>query len=56
MLCIKELETPRLHHLFVQEAFIVVIEKKSEHRRLVGSLFHKMMRDGVLTVTQICKG
>lgn len=56
MLCIKELESPSLHHIFVQEAFTVVIEKKSEHRRLVGSLFHKMMKDGVLTDTQMCKG
>merc|ERR1712002_1407708 len=56
MLCIKELESPGLHNIFVEEAVMIVVEKKPEHRRVVGALLHKMIRENVVTVSQVCQG
>ena len=56
MLCIKELDSPGLHHFFVEEAVRVLIEKKAEHRRIIGTLFHIMIKESVINIQQICQG
>jgi len=56
ILCIKELNAPSLHHVFIREAMLVVIEKKSEHRQLVGKLLHDMIDNEFITMEQMCNG
>merc|ERR1719450_672721 len=56
VLCIKELHSPGLHHVFVEECVSIVLEKKPDDRRSVGSLLHKMLKEGVLDIPQVCKG
>merc|ERR1712013_590531 len=56
MLCIKELKSPSMHHVFVEEAVIIVVEKKQKDRNDVGLLLNRMVRDRVLDVAHLCKG
>jgi len=55
-LCIKELNAPELNPVFIEESIALVLEKKPEHRAMVGALLHDMMRNSDLTVDHMCKG
>lgn len=55
-LCIKELNSPARHPLFVEEAVTLVMEKKKENRHDVGRLIHHMIRSGILDVSSVCQG
>jgi len=54
--CIQELQSPALYNIFIEEAITIVIEKKAEHRRIVGGLLHRMMKQGIIDVKQVCQG
>lgn len=54
--CIQELQAPSLHGVFVEEAIILVIEKKAVDRTGLGSLLHAMLKKGIIDVPQICTG
>jgi translation initiation factor 4G len=56
MLCLTELQSPGLHNIFVEEAVMIVIEKKPEHRRIVGALIHRMLKESLLNASQVCQG
>jgi len=55
-LCIKELNSPARHPIFVEEAVTLVMEKKKENRHDVGRLIHHMIRAGILDISQVCQG
>jgi translation initiation factor 4G len=56
MLCIKELNSPSMHPVFVEEAVTIVVEKKQKDRSSVGLLLNRMVRDRQLDVGHLCKG
>lgn len=54
--CLRELQSPSTHHVFVDEAFNLTIEKKESERNATGKLLHFLLRDGVLTAEQYLNG
>lgn len=56
MLCIKELRSPSMHHIFVEESMTIALEKKPDDRRGVGMIFNRMLKEGVIDVNQVCRG
>ncbi|XP_057303330.1 eukaryotic translation initiation factor 4 gamma 3-like [Hydractinia symbiolongicarpus] len=56
LLCIKKLSCPSMHHVFVEESICVVLEKKTEHRRLVGTLLHYFIKEQLFSTEDMCQG
>lgn len=56
ILCIKELNSPSMHHVFVEEAVTIVVEKKQKDRAQIGLLLNRMVRERQLDVANLCKG
>ncbi|PFX24037.1 Eukaryotic translation initiation factor 4 gamma 1 [Stylophora pistillata] len=54
--CVKELESPSTHYVFVTSAFNHTVEKSEASRKAIGRLFHFLFRDGVLTNEQYLAG
>lgn len=54
--CVKELQSPSTHHVFVTLAFNHTVEQKESSRKAIGRLFHFLLRDGVLTNEQYLTG
>lgn len=54
--CVKELESPATHYVFVTSAFNHTVEKSEASRKAIGRLFHFLFRDGVLTNEQYLAG
>ncbi|XP_027039827.1 eukaryotic translation initiation factor 4 gamma 3-like isoform X3 [Pocillopora damicornis] len=54
--CVKELQSPSTHHVFVTFAFNHTVEQKESSRKAIGRLFHFLLRDGVLTNEQYLTG
>jgi len=56
MLCIKELDAPHLHSVFVEEVVITATEKKTDHRVLAGKLIAHMVKQNFLKLQELVKG
>jgi len=56
ILCIKELESPSLHYVFVEEVIVIATEKKPENRIAAGKLFCQMMKEKVLKHSEFEQG
>ncbi|XP_068754238.1 eukaryotic translation initiation factor 4 gamma 1-like isoform X2 [Montipora capricornis] len=54
--CLKELQSPSRHHVFVEVTFNHTMEKRASERRATGKLIHFLMRDGVLTAQHYLNG
>ena len=56
MECLKELQSPSTHHVFVKVAFNHTMEKKASDRTATGKLLQYLLRDGALTPEQYLNG
>ena len=56
ILCIKELNAPQLHYVFVEEVISQATEKKSADRIASGKLFAQMMKENVLKYSEFEQG
>ncbi|XP_068754257.1 eukaryotic translation initiation factor 4 gamma 1-like isoform X2 [Montipora capricornis] len=54
--CLKELQSPSRHHVFVEVTFNHTMEKRASERQATGKLIHFLMRDGVLTAQHYLNG
>ena len=54
--CLKELQSPSRHDVFVEVTFNHTMEKKAIERQATGKLIHFLMRDCVLTAQQYLNG
>ncbi|XP_067049719.1 eukaryotic translation initiation factor 4 gamma 1-like isoform X3 [Acropora muricata] len=54
--CLKEIQSPSRHHVFVEVTFNHTMEKRTSERQLTGKLIHFLLRDGVLTSQQYLDG
>ncbi|XP_068699668.1 eukaryotic translation initiation factor 4 gamma 1-like isoform X2 [Montipora foliosa] len=54
--CLKELQSPSQHHVFVEVTFNHTMEKRASERQATGKLIHFLMRDGVLTAQHYLNG
>ena len=55
-MCLKEVQSPSVHHVFVDEILNHTMEKKASDRNASGKLLHFLLRDGVLTAQQYLQG
>ena len=54
--CLKEIQSPSRHHVFVEVTLNHTMEKRTSERQLTGKLIHFLLRDGVLTAQQYLDG
>ena len=55
-MCLRELQSPSVHYVFVDEILNHTMEKRASHRIATGKLLHFLLRDGVLTAQQYLQG
>ena len=55
-MCLREVQSPSLHYVFVDEVFNHTMEKQASDRNATGKLLHFLLRDGVLTAQQYLQG
>ena len=55
-MCLKEVQSPSVHYVFVGEILNHTMEKKASDRIASGSLLHFLLSDGVLTAQQYLQG
>lgn len=56
MECVSEMESPSLLHVFVREAINHSLEKTSQTRVLVGTLFSVLLKDNLLPEERLTMG
>ncbi|KAM7445324.1 regulation of mRNA cap binding [Porites harrisoni] len=54
--CLKEVQSPSIHYVFVDKILNLTMEKRASHRSATGKLLHFLLRDGVLTAQQYLQG
>ena len=54
--CLKEVQSPSVHYVFVDEILNHTMDKKASDRNASGKLLHFLLRDGVLTAQQYLQG
>ena len=55
-MCLREVQSPSVHYVFVDEVLNHTMEKKASDRNATGKLLHFLLRGGVLTAQQVLQG
>lgn len=56
ILCVKEMQSPCLLHLFVYHSVNHVLEKTKQARHMTGTLLHDLVKKNIISVDQYLQG